>query len=456
MPVTEYTKVKELFGPLMLVEKVSDVSYEELVEIELLNGERRRGRVLEVTSDAALVQLFERSVELGIEEAKVRFLGRGIQLGVSEDVLGRVFDGWGRPRDGGVPIIPEKRLDIAGRPMNPEARAYPVEFIQTGISAIDGLNTLSRGQKLPIFSGSGLPHIQLAAQIARQAKVLGKEEEFAVVFAAMGITFEEGNFFISDFEKSGAMEKVTLFLNLADDPVIERIATPRMALTCAEYLAFEKDMHILVILIDMTNYAEALREISAARREVPGRRGYPGYLYTDLASIYERAGRIKGKKGSVTLLPILTMPDDDKTHPIPDLTGYITEGQIMLQRSLHQKGVYPPIAVLPSLSRLMDQAVGEGKTREDHRELSNQLYAAYAQGMEIREMAMVMGEASLGEMDRKYLEFADEFERRFVSQKENEDRTVEETLDIGWQLLKIIPRSELKRVRDEYIEKYGK
>ena len=456
MPVTEYTKVKELFGPLMLVEKVSDVSYEELVEIELFNGERRRGRVLEVTSDAALVQLFERSVELGIEEAKVRFLGRGIQLGVSEDVLGRVFDGWGRPRDGGVPIIPEKRLDIAGRPINPEARAYPVEFIQTGISAIDGLNTLSRGQKLPIFSGSGLPHIQLAAQIARQAKVLGKEEEFAVVFAAMGITFEEGNFFISDFEKSGAMEKVTLFLNLADDPVIERIATPRMALTCAEYLAFEKDMHILVILIDMTNYAEALREISAARREVPGRRGYPGYLYTDLASIYERAGRIKGKKGSVTLLPILTMPDDDKTHPIPDLTGYITEGQIMLQRSLHQKGVYPPIAVLPSLSRLMDQAVGEGKTREDHRELSNQLYAAYAQGMEIREMAMVMGEASLGEMDRKYLEFADEFERRFVSQKENEDRTVEETLDIGWQLLKIIPRSELKRVRDEYIEKYGK
>ncbi|RLE07402.1 V-type ATP synthase subunit B, partial [Candidatus Aerophobetes bacterium] len=302
----------------------------------------------------------------------------------------------------------------------------------------------------------GLPHIQLAAQIARQAKVLGKEEEFAVVFAAMGITFEEGNFFISDFEKSGAMEKVTLFLNLADDPVVERIATPRMALTCAEYLAFEKDMHILVILIDMTNYAEALREISAARREVPGRRGYPGYLYTDLASIYERAGRIKGKKGSVTLLPILTMPDDDKTHPIPDLTGYITEGQIMLQRSLHQKGVYPPIAVLPSLSRLMDQAVGEGKTREDHRELSNQLYAAYAQGMEIREMAMVMGEASLGEMDRKYLEFADEFERRFVSQGENEDRSIEQTLDIGWQLLKIIPRSELKRVRDEYIEKYGK
>jgi len=454
MPVTEYTKVKELFGPLMLVEKVSDVAYEELVEIELSNGERRRGRVLEISSDAALVQLFERSVELGTDQAKVKFLGRGIQLGVSEDLLGRVFDGWGRPRDGGPPIIPEKRLDIAGRPINPEARAYPVEFIQTGISAIDGLNTLSRGQKLPIFSGSGLPHIQLAAQITRQAKVLGKEEEFAVVFAAMGITFEEGNFFISDFEKSGAMERVTLFLNLADDPVIERIATPRMALTCAEYLAFEKDMHILVILIDMTNYAEALREISAARREVPGRRGYPGYLYTDLATIYERAGRIRGKKGSITLIPILTMPDDDKTHPIPDLTGYITEGQIMLQRSLHQKGIYPPINVLPSLSRLMDQAVGKGKTREDHRELSNQLYAAYAQGMEIREMALVMGEASLSEMDRRYLEFADEFERKFVAQGENEDRSVEQTLDIGWQLLRMLPRSELKRVRDEYIEKY--
>jgi len=454
MPVTEYTKVKELFGPLMLVEKVSDVAYEELVEIELSNGERRRGRVLEISSDAALVQLFERSVELGTDQAKVKFLGRGIQLGVSEDLLGRVFDGWGRPRDGGPPIIPEKRLDIAGRPINPEARAYPVEFIQTGISAIDGLNTLSRGQKLPIFSGSGLPHIQLAAQITRQAKVLGKEEEFAVVFAAMGITFEEGNFFISDFEKSGAMERVTLFLNLADDPVIERIATPRMALTCAEYLAFERDMHILVILIDMTNYAEALREISAARREVPGRRGYPGYLYTDLATIYERAGRIRGKKGSITLIPILTMPDDDKTHPIPDLTGYITEGQIMLQRSLHQKGIYPPINVLPSLSRLMDQAVGKGKTREDHRELSNQLYAAYAQGMEIREMALVMGEASLSEMDRRYLGFADEFERKFVAQGENEDRSVEQTLDIGWQLLRMLPRGELKRVRDEYIEKY--
>jgi len=454
MKIKQYTTVKELTGPLMLVEKVSGISYEELVEIELANGEKRRGRVLEVTSETALVQLFERATDLGIEGTQVKFLGKGIQLDVSEDLVGRVFDGWGRPRDGGAKIIPEKRLDISGSPINPESRAYPEEFIQTGISAIDGLNTLSRGQKLPIFSGAGLPHIQLAAQIVRQAKVLGKEEEFGIVFAAMGITFEEANFFISNFEASGAMEKTTLFLNLADDPVIERISTPRMALTCAEYLAFDREMHILVILIDMTNYAEALRELSAARREVPGRRGYPGYLYTDLASIYERAGRIKEKKGSITLIPILSMPDDDKTHPIPDLTGYITEGQIMLQRNLHQKGIYPPINVLPSLSRLMDEAIGEGKTREDHRELSNQLYACYAQGLEIRELALVMGEATLSEMDRKYLRFADEFERDFVSQGQNEDRPVEETLNIGWKLLKIIPTPELKRVRDEFIEKY--
>jgi len=454
MKIKQYSTVKELTGPLMLVEKVSGISYEELVEIKLANGEKRRGRVLEVTSQTALVQLFERATELGIEGTQVKFLGKGIQLDVSEDLVGRVFDGWGRPRDGGAKIIPEKRLDIGGRPINPESRAYPEEFIQTGISAIDGLNTLSRGQKLPIFSGAGLPHIQLAAQIVRQAKVLGKEEEFGIVFAAMGITFEEANFFISNFEASGAMEKTTLFLNLADDPVIERISTPRMALTCAEYLAFDREMHILVILIDMTNYAEALRELSAARREVPGRRGYPGYLYTDLASIYERAGRIKGKKGSITLIPILSMPDDDKTHPIPDLTGYITEGQIILQRNLHQKGIYPPISVLPSLSRLMDEGIGGGKTREDHRELSNQLYACYAQGLEIRELALVMGEATLGEMDRKYLRFADEFERDFVSQGQNEDRPVEETLNIGWKLLKIIPTPELKRVRDEFIEKY--
>jgi len=456
MRTKEYTSVKELTGPLMLIDKVSDVAYEELVEIKLSNGEKRRGRVLEVTSDTALVQLFERATDLGIKGAQIKFLGKGIQLGVSEDMLGRVFDGWGRPRDGGAEIIPEKRVDIGGIPINPEARVYPVEFIQTGISSIDGLNTLSRGQKLPIFSGAGLPHVQVAAQIARQAKVLKKEEEFAVVFAAMGTTFEEANYFISDFEKSGAIEKVVLFLNLADDPVIERIGTPRMALTCAEYLAFEKGMHILVILIDMTNYAEALREISAARREVPGRRGYPGYLYTDLATIYERAGRIEGRKGSITLIPILTMPDDDKTHPIPDLTGYITEGQIILQRSLHQKGIYPPINVLPSLSRLMDEGVGEGKTREDHRELSNQLYAAYAQGIEIRELALVMGEATLSEMDKKYLLFADKFEEEFVSQGGNENREIEETLNLGWELLKIIPTTELKRVRDEYIKKYGK
>jgi len=456
MRTKEYTTVKELTGPLMLVDKVSDVSYEELVEIELANGERRRGRVLEVTSEAALVQLFERASELGTEGVQVKFLGRGIQLGVSEDILGRAFDGWGRARDGGAEVIPEKRLDIGGNPINPEARAYPVEFIQTGVSAIDGLNTLSRGQKLPIFSGAGLPHAQLAAQITRQARVLAKEEEFGVVFAAMGITYEEANFFLSDFEASGAIERTTLFLNLADDPVIERISTPRMAFTCAEYLAFEKGMHILVILIDMTNYAEALRELSAARREVPGRRGYPGYLYTDLATNYERAGRIKENEGSITLIPILTMPDDDKTHPIPDLTGYITEGQIILQRDLHQKGIYPPINVLPSLSRLMDQGVGKDKTREDHRELSNQLYAAYAQGIEVREMALVMGEATLSEMDKNYLRFADEFERKFVSQGEYENREIEETLDCGWELLRMIPRSELKRVRDEYIEKYGK
>ena len=454
MKIKQYSTVKELTGPLMLVENVSGISYEELVEIELANGEKRRGRVLEVTSETALVQLFERATGLGTENTQIRFLGKGIQLDVSEDLVGRVFDGWGRPRDGGAKIIPEKRLDIGGSPINPESRAYPEEFIQTGISAIDGLNTLSRGQKLPIFSGAGLPHIQLAAQIVRQAKVLGKEEEFGIVFAAMGITFEEANFFISNFEASGAMEKTTLFLNLADDPVIERISTPRMALTCAEYLAFDKEMHILVILIDMTNYAEALRELSAARREVPGRRGYPGYLYTDLASIYERAGRIKEKKGSITLIPILSMPDDDKTHPIPDLTGYITEGQIILQRNLHQKGIYPPISVLPSLSRLMDEGIGGGKTREDHRELSNQLYACYAQGLEIRELALVMGEATLSEMDRKYLHFADKFERDFVSQGQNEDRPVEETLNIGWKLLKIIPTPELKRVRDEFIEKY--
>jgi V/A-type H+-transporting ATPase subunit B len=438
----------------MLVQQVAGVKYNELVEIELPDGSIRRGQVLEVSGDTALVQVFEGTTGINPGTAKVRFLGRGLELGVSPDILGRVFDGLGRPRDNGPRIIPEKRLDINGYPLNPTARDYPSEFIQTGISAIDGLNTMVRGQKLPIFSASGLPHSRLAAQIARQAKVPGTETKFAVVFAAMGITFEEADFFISDFRKSGAIERAVLFLNLADDPAIERIATPRMALTAAEYLAYEKDMHVLVILTDMTNYAEALREISAARKEVPGRRGYPGYLYTDLATIYERAGRIRGKEGSVTQVPILTMPEDDKTHPIPDLTGYITEGQIILSRDLHRKGIYPPIDVLPSLSRLKDKGIGKGKTREDHADTMNQLYAAYARGKEAKELAAILGEAALSETDKLFSKFADEFEARYVKQGENEDRTIIQTLDLGWELLSMLPRSELKRIRDEYLDKY--
>lgn len=438
----------------MLVQQVAGVKYNELVEIELPDGSIRRGQVLEVSGDTALVQVFEGTTGLNPGTAKVRFLGRGLELGVSPDILGRVFDGLGRPRDNGPRIIPEKRLDINGYPINPTARDYPSEFIQTGISAIDGLNTMVRGQKLPIFSASGLPHSRLAAQIARQAKVPGTETKFAVVFAAMGITFEEADFFISDFRRSGAIERAVLFLNLADDPAIERIATPRMALTAAEYLAYEKDMHVLVILTDMTNYAEALREISAARKEVPGRRGYPGYLYTDLATIYERAGRIRGKEGSVTQVPILTMPEDDKTHPIPDLTGYITEGQIILSRDLHRKGIYPPIDVLPSLSRLKDKGIGKGKTREDHADTMNQLYAAYARGKEAKELAAILGEAALSETDKLFSKFADEFEARYVKQGENEDRTIIQTLDLGWELLSMLPRGELKRIRDEYLDKY--
>ncbi|NLG86745.1 MAG: V-type ATP synthase subunit B, partial [Firmicutes bacterium] len=406
----EYRTIADIAGPLMLVQQVAGVKYDELVEIELMDGSTRRGQVLEVSGDTALVQVFEGTSGINLESAKVRFLGRGLELGVSLDILGRVFDGLGRPRDDGPRIIPEARLDINGYPINPTARDYPSEFIQTGISAIDGLNTMVRGQKLPVFSVSGLPHARLAAQIARQAKVLGTETKFAVVFAAMGITFEEADFFISDFRRTGAIERAVLFMNLADDPAIERIATPRMALTAAEYLAYEKDMHVLVILTDMTNYAEALREISAARKEVPGRRGYPGYLYTDLASIYERAGRIKGAKGSVTQVPILTMPEDDKTHPIPDLTGYITEGQIILSRDLHRKGIYPPIDVLPSLSRLKDKGIGKGKTREDHADTMNQLYAAYARGKEAKELAAILGEAALSETDKVFSKFADEFE----------------------------------------------
>ncbi|HHT48273.1 MAG TPA: V-type ATP synthase subunit B [Firmicutes bacterium] len=450
----EYRTVREVVGPLMLVEKVTDASYEELVEIKLANGEMRRGRVLEINRDKALVQLFEGSTGLNLQDSRVRFLGRSIELGVAPDILGRVFDGMGRPKDKGAALIPEMKLDIDGTPINPFTRDYPSEFIQTGNSAIDGLNTLVRGQKLPIFSASGLPHAQLAAQIARQAKVRGKGERFAVVFGAMGITFEEADYFISDFRRTGAIERAVLFMNLANDPAIERISTPRMALTAAEYLAFELGMHVLVILTDMTNYAEALREVSAARKEVPGRRGYPGYLYTDLATIYERAGRIKGRDGSITLIPILTMPEDDKTHPIPDLTGYITEGQIILSRELHRKGIYPPIDVLPSLSRLKDKGIGSGKTREDHADTMNQLFAAYARGKEAKDLAVILGEAALSDLDKKFAAFADEFEDRYVRQGLDENRSIEETLDLGWELLRLIPRHELKRIRQEYLEKY--
>ncbi len=450
----EYRTITEVAGPLMLVRRVEGVKYGELGEIELANGEIRRCRVLEVDEDSALVQLFESSAGINAAESKVRFLGRGIELPVSMDMLGRVFDGLGRPADGGPEIIPEKRLDINGMPMNPAARNYPSEFIQTGVSAIDGLNTLVRGQKLPIFSGSGLPHAQLAAQIARQAKVIGTDSRFAVVFAAIGITFEEADYFISDFRRTGAINRAVLFMNLANDPAIERISTPRMALTAAEYLAFEKNMHVLVILTDITNYAEALREVSAARKEVPGRRGYPGYLYTDLATMYERAGRRKDSEGSITLIPILTMPEDDKTHPIPDLTGYITEGQIILSRELHRKGIQPPIDVLPSLSRLKDKGIGAGKTREDHADTMNQLFAAYARGKEAKELAVILGEAALTEIDKLYAKFADAFEKEYVNQGYDEDRSIETTLDIGWRLLAILPRAELKRIRDEYLDKY--
>ena len=450
----EYRTIQEVAGPLMLVRGVTDVAYDELGEIELADGTKRRCRVLEIDDGNALVQLFESSTGINLNSSKVRFLGRSMELGVSPDMLSRVFDGLGRPIDGGPEILPEERRDINGLPMNPAARAYPSEFIQTGISAIDGLNTLVRGQKLPIFSASGLPHAQLAAQIARQAKVVGTDEPFAVVFAAMGITFEEANFFQESFRENGAIDRSVLFMNLANDPAVERIATPRMALTAAEYLAFEKDMHVLVILTDITNYADALREISAARKEVPGRRGYPGYMYTDLAQLYERAGRQKGKKGSITMIPILTMPEDDKTHPIPDLTGYITEGQIILSRDLYRKGVEPPIDVLPSLSRLKDKGIGEGKTRADHANTMNQLFAAYARGKEAKELMVILGEAALTDIDKLYAKFADEFEARYVNQGYRTDRSIAETLDTGWDLLRILPRTELKRIKDEFLDKY--
>lgn len=449
----DYRTVREIVGPLVLLDGAQDVKYGELVELRTISG-LRHGQVLEVSGGTVLIQVFEGSSGMDRGQTVTRFLGHGLQFGVSRDIVGRVFNGLGAPIDGVAPILPEKVLDINGDPMNPYARDYPDEFIQTGISAIDGLNTLVRGQKLPIFSGSGLPHAEIAAQIARQARVLSGTDEFAVVFGAMGITFEEADYFISDFRKSGAINQSVLFMNLANDPVIERIATPRFALSAAEYLAFELGMHVLVILSDMTNYCEALREISAARKEVPGRRGYPGYLYTDLATIYERAGRIKGKKGSITQLPILTMPEDDKTHPIPDLTGYITEGQIFLSRSLHQAGIYPPIDVLPSLSRLKDKGIGKGKTREDHSGLLNELFAAYARGRDAKELAIVLGESALTETDRTFVKFSDEFERCFVRQGRDEDRSIEQTLSIGWELLSMLPLQELKRVSPAMIEKY--
>ena len=463
----EYTTTRDIVGPLLLVERVIDVTYNELVELEYPNGTRSLGNVLEVNGDTALVQAFAGTSGANPAETKVRFLGRALELGVSRDMLGRVFDGLGRPRDGGPEIIPDERRPMHGEPINPTARDFPDDFIQTGISAIDGLNPLVRGQKLPIFSGAGLPHNELAAQIARQAAVLNRsddptkvgsklEGEFAVVFAAMGITFADADFFMTEFRNTAAIERAVLFLNLADDPAVERINTPRMALTCAEYLAYTCDMHVLVILTDMTYYCEALREVSAARKEVPGRRGYPGYLYTDLATIYERAGRIQGAKGSITQVPILSMPDDDKTHPIPDLTGYITEGQIILDRSLHRTGIFPPIAVLPSLSRLKQKGIGAGKTREDHADLSNQLFGAYARGIQAKELAVILGDAALSDSDKAFVAFADAFEDRFIRQDAHEERSVERTLEIGWELMALLPRTELKRIKDEYVARYLK
>ena len=452
--IREYKTIQEINGPLMMVRQVQGVTYDELGEIELPDGSVRSCRVLEVNGDNAVVQLFDSSAGINLRDSKVRFLGHPLELAVSEDMLGRVFNGMGQPIDGGPAILADEYRDINGLAMNPAARNYPNEFIQTGISTIDGLNTLVRGQKLPIFSGSGLPHAALAAQIARQAKVLDGESKFAVVFAAIGITFEESNFFIEEFRRTGAIDRTVLFTNLANDPAVERIATPRMALTAAEYLAFEKGMHVLVIMTDITNYAEALREVSAAKKEVPGRRGYPGYLYTDLATMYERAGRRLDCEGSITMIPILTMPEDDKTHPIPDLTGYITEGQIILSRELYRKGIIPPVDVLPSLSRLKDKGVGVGKTREDHASTMNQLFAAYSTGKEMKELMSILGEAALSPTDLRYAKFAEEFERRYVAQGGEDNRSIQETLDLGWQLLTLLPTAELKRIDRELIDKY--
>ena len=452
--IREYKTIREISGPLMVVDHVQGVTYDELAEIVLSDGSTRRCKVLEVNGDRAVVQLFESSAGINLADSRIRFLGHPLQLAVSRDMLGRVFNGMGQPIDGGPAIIADEHRDINGLAMNPAARNYPNEFIQTGISSIDGLNTLVRGQKLPIFSGSGLPHAQLAAQIARQAKVLGSDEKFAVVFAAVGITFEEADFFISDFRKTGAIERTVTFINLANDPAIERIATPRMAITAAEYLAYDLGMHVLIIITDITNYAEALREVSAARKEVPGRRGYPGYMYTDLATMYERAGRIRDNKGSITMIPILSMPEEDITHPIPDLTGYITEGQIILSRELHRKGLTPPINVLPSLSRLKDKGIGAGKTREDHADTMNQLFAAYSRGKDAKELAVILGDAALSDTDKLYAKFADAFEAEYVSQGYYTNRSIEETLDLGWKLLSILPKTELKRIKEKFIEKY--
>lgn len=452
--IKEYKTIGEVVGPLMAVDKVAGVKYEELIEVRLQTGEMRKGQVLEISEDKALVQIFEGTGGINLKDSAVRFLGHPLQLGVSLDMIGRTFDGLGRPKDNGPEILPEKMLDINGEVINPMARDYPDEFIQTGISSIDHLNTLVRGQKLPVFSGSGLPHKELAAQIARQAAVLNTDDDFAVVFAGIGITFEEAEYFMEDFRKTGAIDRSVVFMNLANDPAIERIATPRMALTAAEYLAYEKGMHVLVIMTDMTNYCEALREISAARREVPGRRGYPGYLYTNLATLYERAGRIKGLKGSVTQIPILTMPEDDKTHPIPDLTGYITEGQIILSRELDKNGIQPPIDVLPSLSRLKDKGTGEGKTRKDHAPTMNQLFAAYAQGKQAKELAVVLGDSALSDVDKIYAKFAERFEEEYVNQGFYENRSIDETLDLGWELLAMLPRTELKRIKDDMLDEY--
>ncbi len=452
--IKEYQTVEQIAGPLLFVKDVPNAAYNELVEIILPSGERVKGQVLDTSKGLAVVQIFGSTTGIDVPTTRVRFLGETLQLGVSDEMLGRVFNGLGEPRDKGPKIIAQEKIDIGGNAINPYSRAQPNEFIQTGISVIDGMNTLVRGQKLPIFSGAGLPHNELAVQIARQATVLGEESAFAVVFAAMGITYEEAYFFMKSFEKSGALDRTVLFLNLADDPSVERLITPRMALTTAEYLAFEKDMHVLVILTDMTNYAEALREIASARNEVPGRRGYPGYMYTDLSTIYERAGRIKGRKGSVTQFPILSMPGDDKTHPIPDLTGYITEGQLILDRALHRKDIYPPFDVLQSLSRLMNLGIGKKKTREDHRGVADQLYAAYAEGKDLRALSAVVGEEALSERDKKYLKFADEFEKQFIQQGFYENREIEKTLSIAWDLFSIIPETELKRVKKEYIQKH--